>query len=252
MALDMKSIFENIVGEGWNPETGSVSDFTPVPDGEYTGIIEKIEHKEHDKGESIVVTIKAEDADGGSVSPRAMLYVSNTLEQDWEISGATRLVKTLSKLAIGIGIELDGDDFEDLSVIPEILEELIGEEASVKVETVYNKKRKKDNTNIEVIFPEIEYEYEEDEEVEEEEEVVEEEVKPKKSKKKPKPQPEPEPEPEVEEDEEESEGDEEYSKEYLNGLKIKELRSILEDEFEIDASDLKKKKELIDAILAEV
>lgn len=253
MALDMKSIFENIVGEGWNPETGSVSDFTPTPDGEYTGVITAITHAEHDAGESISVTIEAEGADGSIETPRAMMYVSNTLEKDWEVQGAKRLIKTLSKLAIGIGIELDADDFEDLATLAEHLEDLIGEEASVKVETKFNKKKKKDNTNIEIIFNAVEYdfdEFEEDEESESDEEEVEE--KPaKKPKSKKKPVVEEVEEDDEDEDEEEDEEDGEYTKEYLNGLKIKELRVILEDDFEIDSSDLKKKKELIDAILAE-
>lgn len=287
--MSLKNIFESIVSEGWNPETGSVSDFTPIPDGDYTGAIKELKYASHDNGESISIIIES-DNDGKTITPRHMMYVSNTLEKDWEINGAKKLIKVMAKLAHLVGIELDEDSFEDLESLVDEMADVIGEDLTISLTTRYNKKKKKDEQQSDVLFPEVEYEFvgeeedeeeddedvdssqfsrDEDDEEEEEEDDEDEaeklaEEKAKKAKKakaakakKAKAEKEAaekaKKEAEEAEEDEDEEGDEEegdYSKEELNDMKLSELRDIAETEYGIETEGLKK-KQLIDSILAE-
>lgn len=133
--MSLAHLFDGIVGSDWDAENGSVNDFVPLADGTYDGVVTKIEWKETKKGgDGIHISIESQDDEGSTVYPRASIYFSAEIT-DKNKSFNEQGIKTLMKLALLADVELTEENFDEMSTLPEALEDLKGQDLTIEVTT---------------------------------------------------------------------------------------------------------------------
>lgn len=117
--------------QNFDPKTDTVSDFTPVPDGTYTCVIDEVENKVSSKGtEFILITLGIIDgAHSGSKLFYSIYFSENTL---------VRGIKTIVKVMDIFGYSVPEESFESLETLKTTVSVIIGEQCNVKKVTNNN------------------------------------------------------------------------------------------------------------------
>ena len=117
--------------EGFNPATDSVDDFEKLPDGEYNCLLEDVTARVSEKGTNWI-SFKFSVMDGDYENRLIFVnfyFTEKTIE---------RSIKGISKLAYDFGYEIPADAFVSYEALAETLNDMAGNQATVKQTTSKN------------------------------------------------------------------------------------------------------------------
>ncbi|MGM8215155.1 DUF669 domain-containing protein [Bacillaceae bacterium W0354] len=132
MGLNLKQIAQQVLSEGFDPKTDSVSDFDELSDGLYDVILTDVSWRANDKGTewlSFEFEVLNEGFEGRKYFGN--IFFSN--EKMMELN-----LKRAMKTAAVLDIDLDIEDFEDEEALVAKLKEGLGTQCMVELKT--NKK----------------------------------------------------------------------------------------------------------------
>ena len=121
----------NKVMEGFNPATDTVDNFEKIPDGEYNCILEDVTARKSEKGTEWIgfkFSIM-----GGEYDNRLIFVNKFFTEKTVE-----RSIKEITKLAFDFGYNLPAEAFTTLESLAETLNQMAGNQATVKQTTGKN------------------------------------------------------------------------------------------------------------------
>lgn len=114
--------------EKFNPATDSADDFEKLPDGEYNCLLEDVTARKNDKGTNWI-SFKFSVIDGD--------YANRIIFANYFFTPKTleRSIKQVTKLAYNFGYELPIEAFESYETLAETLNNMAGNQATVRQTT---------------------------------------------------------------------------------------------------------------------
>jgi len=131
----------NGVMKNFNPETDKVRDFTNLPDGEYTGLIEEVGSRISEAKGTPSVFFKVGITEGDSTG-RFLWANYYFVGKMMEIN-----IQKMISIAHQLGFDYNEIDFTDNASIAKSLEAVVGEEVTVVAKT-----SKDDFQNVEIVL----------------------------------------------------------------------------------------------------
>jgi hypothetical protein len=121
----------NKVMEGFDPKTDTVDNFEKIPDGEYSCLLEDVTARKSEKGTEWIgfkFSIMTGDYENRLIFVNKF-FTEKTVE---------RSIKEITKLAYDFGYELPADAFTTLETLAGYLNQMAGNQATVKQTTSKN------------------------------------------------------------------------------------------------------------------
>lgn len=121
----------NKVMESFDPKTDKVDDFEKLPDGEYMCLLEEVTAKKSEKGtEWIGFKFSIMNGD----YENRLIFVNKFFTE----KTVERSIKEITKLAFEFGYSLPADAFTSLETLAQYLNQMAGNQATVKQSTSKN------------------------------------------------------------------------------------------------------------------